>query len=228
MTNVMNDPKLTQLLNVLATLILAGGQSRRMGSDKAMLKVPTKDGEQTLLDYHIKHGTCLKYRPVLVADNNKQFTHSYHDHALVHHIQDFKSGLGALSAIIGAMRFYITQQSTNAMDGYILVTSCDSLISFEQLYQQIQSKANLHFFASNELMPDVIYFYDAFNQKDYPLIGLYSVSLLAELTLYVESGQRGVMKFLNTKGMKVEKIDLPKTWQTKVNFNTPEEFEVAV
>ena len=55
--------------NLAGVVILAGGASKRMGSPKATLLLPS--GER-LLDYHIRHARKL-HVPILIADNGRGF-----------------------------------------------------------------------------------------------------------------------------------------------------------
>lgn len=51
--------------SVLAGIvILAGGASKRMGSPKAQLTLPSNE---TLLDYHVQHSIMLNV-PIMIAD----------------------------------------------------------------------------------------------------------------------------------------------------------------
>lgn len=72
---------------LVGVLILAGGESTRMGRPKALLAVPNlvsnsisnsiKDSEQTLLEFHIRHALPVARAydvPIWIADNGKGFT----------------------------------------------------------------------------------------------------------------------------------------------------------
>lgn len=201
------------MINLSGIVILAGGESSRMGSPKALLKLPNAE---TLLEFHIRHAKMLNV-PVMVADNGKNFC----QHKTVKIIDDYLpedtdlqsqggKGVGALSAIASAMNQVIYPND------YLMVISCDSLINAHQLFETLFHQITYE----NE---DVIYLK---GEKDYPLLGLYHVILLPKLKEYLDSGNRALMKFLKDK--KVKTVDLPSEWVSLANFNTKNEFELTL
>lgn len=205
------------MIDLSAILILAGGQSRRMGSPKALLPLPT--GE-SLLDFHIRHAKKLVNQldtniAILIGDNDQQFTNVDG----ITTIQDYIKNAGALSCLLSA--FYDCKnscQNDNLDKAYILTVSCDNLIAMDKLYVKL----------SNQLYADsdaqAIYLMD--NYKDYPLLGLYRMDLLDELKLYLDKGERSVMTFLQDKS--VQKIAMNDDWRYLANFNTMDEFNKAL
>ena len=193
-------------INLSGIVILAGGESTRMGSPKALLPLPT--GE-TLLDFHICHAESLTV-PVMVADNAKGFCQ--HDDVML--VKDYLlndttgKGAGALSAIAGAMA-HLPHHA-----GYLLVISCDSLVSAHQLFDTLTAQSVQN--------ADVIY---VKSDKDYPLLGLYSLDLTDKLQGYLDNGGRSVMKFLSDR--KVKAVALPNELVALANFNTLDEFQKA-
>ena len=194
-------------INLSGIVILAGGESSRMGSPKALLPLPT--GE-TLLDFHICHAESLTV-PVMVADNAKGFCQ--HDDVML--VKDYLlnnttgKGAGALSAIAGAMA-HLPHHA-----GYLLVISCDSLVSAHQLFDTLTAQSVQN--------ADGIY---VKSDKDYPLLGLYSLDLTDKLQGYLDNGGRSVMKFLSEVNVKT--VDLPNDWVKLANFNNKNEFELAL
>lgn len=195
-------------MRLSAILILAGGQSSRMGKPKALLPLPTG---QTLLDFHLSHAKLLGV-PILLADNGKNFGQGRDACVVSDYLPNDTDGkgAGALSALCGAMM--------SVADGYVLTVSCDSLISANQLWAYLQNHIN-----TNQIKADVVYLKNA---KDYPLLGLYHTRLLNELRDYLDAGERSVMKFL--ANLHVVTADVPHNWQHLLNFNTQDEFTLAL
>ncbi|WP_315042293.1 molybdenum cofactor guanylyltransferase [Faucicola mancuniensis] len=194
------------MVDLLGIVILAGGESSRMGSPKALLKLA--NGE-TLLEFHIRHAKNLN-APVMVADNSKHFCQNKSVKIIDDYIKNDEAGkgAGALSAIAGAIENLISQ------NGYLMVISCDCLIEADLVFAKLVHQI---------IDEDVIYFK---GEKDYPLLGLYRVDLLLTLKDFLDKGNRSVMKFLSDK--KVKTVDLPNEWGKLANFNTLDEFNLAV
>lgn len=198
------------MIDLSAILILAGGQSRRMGSPKALLPLPT--GE-SLLDFHIRHAKKLVNQldtniAILIGDNDKKFTNVYDTIT----IQDYIKNAGALSCLLSA--FYDCQNH-QLNNGFILVASCDNLIGIDELYKKL---------CENNDIAQVIYLTD--NIKDYPLLGLYNINLIDDLKNYLDNDNRAVMTFLQDKS--VQKIAMNDDWRYLANFNTMGEFKLAL
>ncbi|SPX83877.1 molybdenum cofactor guanylyltransferase [Moraxella ovis] len=215
-------------MSVIGLLILAGGNSRRMGSPKALLPLPT---HQTLLDFHINNAKTLNL-PILLGDNDKNFldkgflknTNSINSSVVI--IDDYIKNAGALSCLLSAFHYcqshLINHQdelkNKNLSDNFLMVISCDNLIDVGEIFNLLK-KADLknHHGA---------YLKDISGDKDYPLLGCYSLSLYDELKIYLDKGERSVMKFLKNKT--IYQTRMPTDWQNLANFNTPDEFRLAL
>lgn len=188
----------------VGVVILAGGESSRMGSPKALLPL-THD--ETLLDFHIRHAQRLNL-PIMVADNGKNFCQSNTVIIIDDHLNHDKhgKGAGALSAIAGAMKHC-------SEDGFLLVLSCDSLLGADIVFKQLTHGNHA----------DVIYLK---GDKEYPLLAMYHTNLLAKLTQFLDKGNRSVMAFLSQ--INSHAISIPHQWQSLTNFNTIQEFHAAL
>ena len=97
-----------------------------------------------------------------------------------------------------------------------MVISCDSLIPATALWHQLQASI------AQALNKSVICLSD--DTHVYPLLGLYRLSIAADLRAYIDSGERQVMRFIKPT---VHTVPLSKSWQHLTNFNTPEDFKQA-
>lgn len=208
--------------NLVGVVILAGGESSRMGMPKALLPIPDF---ANLLAFHLYHASLLNV-PILLAENGKNFAQTA-NYPNLFKIPDFiptkngknlskKQGNGALAAIAGAMDFLHTllnSQTLTVQNAYILVISCDSLLEAGLVFERLitTGTATVNYFKG---------------EKDYPLLGLYSLDIFPLLKQYLENGERAVMRFLLQ--VNCNAVDLPNTWRDLVNVNTMGEFTQAL
>lgn len=237
-------------------LILAGGLSTRMGSPKALLKLPS--GE-TLLDYHVRSALQLGV-PILVADNGQGFAPQVETaNRCISYINDYqphssnpeavhKHSAGPLGAILAGMQqLLVNNDSDNGKDNcseaksseseskWMLVVSCDSLVSASDIWQYLkaQSLATQSVPVPNSLATAGTTYEEsaqprmyglADNERDYPLLALYQLSLAETLKAYLDSGERRVMRFISPIS---QSLPMPQAWHTLCNLNTPEQFQAA-
>ncbi|MGP9687905.1 molybdenum cofactor guanylyltransferase [Psychrobacter sp. AOP22-C1-C5] len=215
-------------------VILAGGASRRMGTPKAKLTLPT--GE-TLLDYHVRHSLDLNV-PIMIADNERGF-HIHSDlmlnkpRPLVSYIADYEPNNddankndeksdngGALVAIESALQTLLKMDGSGASQqnksSWLFVISCDSLIPAMDLWQKLQSSI------AQAVDKKVICLTD--DSHLYPLLGIYKLSIEPDLKKYIDRGQRRVMSFIEPV---VQSVPFANDWQYLTNFNTPQDFARA-
>ena len=229
-------------MTLAGIVILAGGNSKRMGSPKAKLTLPS--GE-TLLDYHVRHAIPLNV-PIMIADNKRGFEVdkkvATEFKTSIFHIEDYvpsdestdsnnisnnkndgqqiETG-GALVAIESALQALSTLNQSEAAQAtpshYLLVVSCDSLISAPTLWQHLRASVT-----PNQNNNSVICLSD--DSHLYPLLALYSLSIESELRAYIDSGQRRVMRFIEPI---CQAVTFDPQWHPLTNFNTPEDFAKA-
>jgi len=220
-------------MRLAGVVILAGGNSKRMGSPKAKLKL--RNGE-TLLDYHVRHAIELNV-PIMIADNERSFEVdkelATHSKAPLFHIKDYdqndkkadndksKDTGGALVAIESALQVLSpladNRNSAVKSAAYLMVISCDSLIKATELWIKLSAAVSL-----NDNNKSVVCLSD--DSHLYPLLGLYQLAIEPELRAYLDSGQRRVIRFIEPI---CEKVAFDQQWQDLTNFNTPADFAKA-
>ena len=225
-----------ELSRLAGIVILAGGASKRMGTPKAELVLPT--GER-LLDYHIRQALELSAAmtgniSMMIADNGRGFTITpdlivKNQQVPIIHIADYLSTNnnhkqietgGALVAIESALQsvkssIKLTKDASTCAS-WLMVISCDSLIAATDLWQQLAPSI------AQATGKSVICLTD--DQHLYPLLGIYRLDIEPVLKHYLDDCQRQVMKFIKPI---VQPVKLPQTWQDLTNFNTPDTFERA-
>lgn len=229
-------------------VILAGGASKRMGSPKAELILPT--GE-CLLDYHVRQALELSAAmmsdlPIMIADNGRGFSINpdllkKNPQSPVFHINDYLSANslsnkilssnddkpietgGALVAIEAALQALKSLASSNQL---IKEASWQQswlmVISCDSLIPVTDLWQKLRPYMTKNPDKTVICLSD--DHHLYPLLGLYRLSIEPDLKDYIDDGQRQVMKFIQPI---VQPVPFAKNWQYLTNFNTPKDFEHA-
>ena len=159
-----------------------------------------------------------------------------------------KHSAGPLGAILAGMQqLLVNNDSDNGKDNcseakssevgskWMLVVSCDSLVNASDIWQYLkaQSSATQSVPAQNSLTTIAITDKEnaqpqmyglADNERDYPLLALYQLSLAKPLKAYLDSGERRVMRFISPIG---QSLPMPQSWYTLCNLNTPEQFQTA-
>lgn len=126
-------------------------------------------------------------------------------------------------------------KSSDAGSKWMLVVSCDSLVNALDIWQHLkaQSSATQSVPAPNSLATTAITDKEsaqprmyglADNERDYPLLALYQLSLAQPLKAYLDSGERRVMRFISPIG---QSLPMPQVWHKLCNLNTPEQFQTA-
>lgn len=124
---------------------------------------------------------------------------------------------------------------SDADSKWLLVVSCDSLVNATDIWQYLiaQSSAAQSASTPNSLATHITTNAEgsqtqmyglADNERDYPLLALYQLSLAEPLKAYLDSGERRVMRFISPIS---QSLPMPQAWYTLCNLNTPEQFQTA-
>ena len=192
---------------VIAAAILAGGDSQRMGEDKAALG----DEGASLIERQVKDLRDLSEAlPIFICSGSRRYEALNTDY--VRHVPDSVNSAGPLAGVAMALE---TAATAGLGEGYVFVLPTDSLIPPSQIYDRLTGAMS----ATSEVVL-------LKGERLHPLHGLFSVSLTSSMTDYVELGGRSVMGFLDDRSWAA--VTVPRAWEPCLNFNTPEEYERAL
>jgi molybdopterin-guanine dinucleotide biosynthesis protein A len=197
---------MSDLRSVIAVAILAGGNSRRMGEDKAALV----EAHQSLISRQVLDlRRVLPALPVIVCAGPRRYPElSPHD---IHYVSDEVDDAGPLAGIAEALK---AAKALNGGDGYVLVMPTDSLIPPSQIHRLLVDAAT----ESADVML-------LKGRRLHPLHGLFSTQLAPNMHRYLTTGGRAVMGFLDDQRWQTALA--PDDWEPCLNFNTPEEYTYA-
>lgn len=230
-------------------VILAGGASKRMGSPKAELILPT--GER-LLDYHVRQAlelsaAMMSNMPIMLADNGRGFSVNADliksSKSSIFHIRDYLSANALSSKNISGKNLSNKDDKSIETGGALVAieSALQSLASSNQLTKDASWQQSwLLVISCDSLIPitdlwqklqpyitqaadkSVICLTD--DSHLYPLLGLYRLDMEPDLKRYIDDEQRQVMKFIKPI---VQPVAFVKKWQNLTNFNTPKDFARA-
>ncbi len=192
---------------VIAAAILAGGNSQRMGEDKAALG----DGGASLIERQVKDLRDLSQSlPIFICSGSRRYEalNTYD----VQHVPDALNSAGPLAGVAKALE---TATAAGLEEGYVLVLPTDSLIPPSHIYDRLTGAVS----GASEVVLLT-------GEHLHPLHGLFSVSVTSSMNDYVESGGRSVVGFLDDRSWSA--VTVPGAWEPCLNFNTPEEYERAL
>ena len=192
---------------VIAAAILAGGDSQRMGEDKAALGADNS----LLIERQVKDLRDLSQSlPILICSGSRRYEvlNTYD----VRHVPDSVKSAGPLAGVAKALE---TAATAGLKEGYVFLLPTDSLVPPSHIYDRLTGAES----ATDEVVL-------LKGERLHPLHGLFSVSLASSINDYVESGGRSVMGFLDDRSWTT--VTVPRAWEPCLNFNTPEEYERAL
>ena len=192
---------------VIAAAILAGGNSQRMGEDKAAIG----NDDLSLIERQVSDLRDLSQSlPILICSGHRRYEalHNYD----VRYVPDSLNSTGPLAGVAKALE---TAATAGRDEGYVFVLPTDSLIPPSHIYDCLTDATS----ATSEVVL-------LQGERLHPLHGLFSVALASRMNDYVESGGRSVMGFLDDRSWTA--VTVPRGWDPCLNFNTPEEYERAL
>lgn len=194
--------------NTLVGVVLMGGQSTRMGSDKSQLEVSSSvpsDLDVSRTTFAQLARTKLKcYVDEVYFSINKD----QQNLDLENTILDEYENEGPLSGIISALR--ATQAS-------ILVLGVDMPLVKKQTIKNLIKHRNWDLLTTT--------YYDDKNAKWEPMLSIWEIETLPALEKYFDAGGRSIQNFLNQFGNQRVQIDNPEEFK---NVNTMEEYQALI
>ena len=192
---------------VIASAILAGGDSQRMGEDKAAIG----NENSSLIERQVSDLRNLSQSmPILICSGSRRYEalNTYD----VRYVPDSVNSAGPLAGVAKALE---TAATLGREEGYVFVLPTDSLIPPSHIYDRLTDTMS----ATSEVVL-------LQGERLHPLHGLFSMALAPSMNDYVESGGRSVMGFLDDRSW--IPVTVPGAWEPCLNFNTPEEYERAL
>ncbi|MEZ0364353.1 molybdenum cofactor guanylyltransferase [Mycobacterium sp. pUA109] len=189
----------------LAGIVLVGGQSRRMGRDKATLSVPEALGGRTLVE-HLVDVVGQRCTPVLVMAARGQTLPELPAQLL----RDEVAGLGPLPAVGRGLQ-------TAAAGGaeYAFVCAVDMPLLTAELIDTLAD-------AAARVDADVVLPWDG---RDHYLAAVYRTRLAPGITALVAAGERRMGALVNT--VDAQRIVVPQA-PTLANVNSPADLQALL
>ena len=180
----------------ITAIILAGGKSTRMGSDKGLTKLNNTAFVQHIIEAVKPHVN----ESIIISDNEK------HDVFGLKRYNDIISNVGPLGGIFTGL--YHSKTVVN------LVISCDvPMIDSELILELLKNYSNEH---------DIIQ--TKSNEKTMPLVAIYHKTCVSEAEQWIKEGKLRVREFVASRKLKT--INLDKRFEIQLfNINTPEQLK---
>ena len=187
--------------------ILSGGESRRMGVDKAMLLVDVLP----LIEKQVRNvRQAFGDIPLWMCSGPRRYPTI--DHYDVTYLNDALPAGGPLVGIAQALHWASPEDGN---EEHVLIIPCDTLIAPDEIYKALSSVP---------LRPAEVAFLQG--QRAHPLHGIYSTALADAGSAYLAKGGRSVMGFLDE--VAVRRVSTPPGWESCLNVNSEADFEMAL
>ena len=184
----------------ISGIILAGGYSKRMGTDKAQLLIDS----ETFLQ-HLVHLMAEHFTEIIIV-----FGCAMLDHPPARSVRDIFPGMGPLGGIHAGL--------SAASYPTAFVTACDMPFFDPALTRFLTEKA----FGYEAAVPQDGTYIE-------PLCSVYTTSLVPKIEAYLKAGNRKTTAFLrtmNTRYLPISEIrDFADSDKAFFNVNTPKEYQ---
>jgi len=192
--------------NILA-VVLAGGKSKRFGTDKSQVKL----GNKLLINYIL--GEIIDfYKDILIVTNEPiRFLNS----DKISLTKDFKKGLGPLGGVFSAMKWVKdNKKDYEWISTFPIDTPFFKKDHLNKFYKEINlDKSNLFFMKSKNTRHNIF--------------GLWSLELFKKLELALDKGDRKVELWANEIGVETIDFEQANNKDPFFNINTKEDLEIA-
>jgi molybdopterin-guanine dinucleotide biosynthesis protein A len=179
----------------LTGIILAGGKSKRMGTDKAFLSL----GGKPLIAHVIEALETVCGTVILISADEKL------DQLGKPRYIDMWENIGPLAGLYTGLHF--------SKNDYNFVLGCDSPLVNKSLLEMLLQEAQPEY--------DVVQL--ATSKSKMPLIALYRKTCMNSIKALIDSGERRMQESVATLKCKTVKLD-PSMEQYALNVNSPEDF----
>jgi len=193
--------------NNILGVVLAGGKSKRFGSDKASAKF----GDKSLIEHTI---TKIEnnFTEILIVSNNDKNVFKKNN---IFFTKDIIDGyLGPLVGVLSAMDWI---QKNNKNYKWIATFPCDTPLFDQSVINKIKS-------CINQTNKKLCFLKN--NNKRHNIFGLWSLELKDTLLKDIENGFRKVEDWANKIGCEIIEINSEKDYSF-LNINTKEDLEEA-
>ncbi|MFH2131047.1 MAG: molybdenum cofactor guanylyltransferase [bacterium] len=181
-------------LESATAVVLAGGESRRMGTDKSLLSIAGKPMIQHIVD-QLRHN----FQHLLISANEP----GKYDFMDVPVVFDQQKGMGPLMGILSSL-----QQSPTELN---FITTCDAPDIRLPIVRKMLCEAEDH----DAVIPLSV------DGRYEPLFAVYRKSVIHHCQELIEAGERKIATLFDRVSIKVLNFDQPDWFQ---NINTPEEY----
>lgn len=194
LTSVNSEGRYSEITGV----ILAGGKSSRMGTEKAYLQILGRPFIQILADLFQQ----LFHHVVISSDVSGKFQEFG-----IPVISDTYHNCGPLGGIHSSL--------DHSPTSHIFVLSCDT---------PLLSRNAIHYLISSAEENKITIGWECRNT--HPLVGIYPRSILRSIERYLLGGERKVTELLNN--LPHHSVDLSSWHAELVNINDPVQYDVAI